>query len=161
VRNQLRFGNQGYRVDLIDKHPLHVQIHVNDETHDIRLAGKITPGAGRIVIDGRYLPYFVTQTPAAVWVTLDGVTRCFERRRERGQTEEASGGFTAPMPGKVIAVEVAEGDHVEKGHVLVIMEAMKMEHRIEAPGPGVVSALHCGEGELVGQGKVLLELTPD
>ena len=161
MRNQLRFEQETFRVDLIDQHPLHVHIHAGEDVHELRLEGKLSPGKGRVRLGDRYVPYFVTRTPTAVWVTLDGHTRRFERSRERAQAEEGHGGFTAPMPGKVIAVEVEEGETVEQGRTLVIMEAMKMEHRIEAPSPGRVSALHCREGEVVAQGTILIELSPE
>ena len=61
------------------------------------------------------------------------------------------------MPGKVIKVNHLEGDSVEKGQVLIIMEAMKMEHRMEAPVAGTVTKLHCKEGDVVDQGFQLLE----
>lgn len=65
------------------------------------------------------------------------------------------------MPGKVIAVPVEEGARVEKGQILVLMEAMKMEHRIEAPSAGVVTRLFCAQNDLVDQGFQLLEFEVD
>ena len=119
------------------------------------------PWVGRIRFSDCFLPYFVTATPTAVWVTLDGVTHHFVKSKERSQAEEGHGGFTAPMPGKVIKVMVSAGDRVEAGAVLVVMEAMKMEHRIEAPMPGKVTSLHCHEDQVVEQGVALLEFEAD
>lgn len=66
--------------------------------------------------------------------------------------------ITAPMPGKIIAVNMGVGDMVKAGDKLVIMEAMKMEMSLEAPRDGVVAAVNCAAGELVTDGAVLLEL---
>jgi 3-methylcrotonyl-CoA carboxylase alpha subunit len=62
------------------------------------------------------------------------------------------------MPGRVARVNVNEGDVVEPHQVLVVLEAMKMEHAIETPAGGVVRELHCREGDLVAAGAPLLEL---
>jgi 3-methylcrotonyl-CoA carboxylase alpha subunit len=71
---------------------------------------------------------------------------------------EPSGGLTAPMPGKVIAVHVAEGDKVKRGQALLVMEAMKMEHTIAAPGEGTVKELLYGVGDQVAEGAALITL---
>jgi 3-methylcrotonyl-CoA carboxylase alpha subunit len=74
-----------------------------------------------------------------------------------GQAEH-SGGLTAPMPGKVIALHVAVGDKVKRGQALLVMEAMKMEHTIAAPGEGTVKELLYGVGDQVGEGAALITL---
>ena len=62
------------------------------------------------------------------------------------------------MPGKVLEVHVNEGDVVEAGEPLMVLEAMKMEHRIVASEAGKVTAVHFGVGEQVAQGAMLLEI---
>jgi 3-methylcrotonyl-CoA carboxylase alpha subunit len=62
-----------------------------------------------------------------------------------------AGGLTSPMPGKVVQVLVKEGQKVVKGELLMILEAMKMEHRIVSPKDGVVEKIFFKEGELVAQ----------
>lgn len=64
----------------------------------------------------------------------------------------------APMPGLVLKVEVAEGDAVEHGSGLVVLEAMKMENEIFATGEGVVVAVHVSEGQPVTKGQLLVTL---
>ncbi|MDJ0838189.1 MAG: hypothetical protein QNK37_16860 [Acidobacteriota bacterium] len=161
MRNRFKLGDRIFQVDLLDKHPPKVHITEKEAGRETKLQGKLRPGHGALFVDDRYLPYFVTETPTAVWVTLDGVTRVFEKCKNREQAEEGHGGFISPMPGKVIKVSTKPGARVEKGAVLVIMEAMKMEHRIEAPVAGTVTALHCNEGQVVDQGFALLEFNPD
>ena len=60
-----------------------------------------------------------------------------------------SGSILAPMPGKVIAVEVAAGDTVTKGQKLLTLEAMKMEHTLTAPFDGLVLEVNCASGDQV------------
>jgi biotin carboxyl carrier protein len=59
------------------------------------------------------------------------------------------------MPGKVIAVDVAQGDAVAEGQRLVVLEAMKMEHTIVAPVDGVLAELNVEAGDQVDTGQVL------
>lgn len=76
-------------------------------------------------------------------------------------SHEATGSLHSPMPGKVIRVGVAEGDHVEGGAVLVVLEAMKMEHTIRAPYPGTIEAVNYVEGDQVDADAVLVVVTPE
>ena len=64
------------------------------------------------------------------------------------------------MDGAIVEVLVEEGSQVSKGQLLVVLEAMKMEHSIRAPEAGTVKALYCREGEMVSEGTVLVELEP-
>jgi acetyl-CoA carboxylase biotin carboxylase subunit len=68
------------------------------------------------------------------------------------------GGLTAPMPGRVVKVAVAAGDHVSPNQALVVLEAMKMEHVVEAPHAGVVSQVCVEPGQQVSAGELLLDL---
>ena len=74
-----------------------------------------------------------------------------------GATEE-EGSFTAPMPGGVLEVLVSMGDAVSAGQALLVLEAMKMEHRVTAPYDGTVTAVHVAQGDRVQQGEMLLEV---
>ena len=65
---------------------------------------------------------------------------------------------TAPMPGKIIKVAVRDGDEVEEHALLAVLEAMKMEHRIEASGAATVKAVLVKEGQIVTAGTPLVEL---
>jgi 3-methylcrotonyl-CoA carboxylase alpha subunit len=62
------------------------------------------------------------------------------------------------MPGTVVKVLVSEGDEVEEGQLLLVLEAMKTEHSVAAPHDGVVASLPFGEGASVPGGGVLVEL---
>ncbi len=76
------------------------------------------------------------------------------------QAQDPEGTLRAPMTGKIVSVLVESGQTVEKGALLLIMEAMKMEHRIEAPHEGTVSAVFYKSGDVVQADEVLLDLAP-
>ena len=73
-----------------------------------------------------------------------------------GRRPRARGPLEAPMPGKVLAVEVANGDRVDEGDVLLILESMKMELQIAAPQAGIVAGLELAVGDQVTPGQVLV-----
>jgi len=62
---------------------------------------------------------------------------------------------TAPMPGNILAVNVAAGDTVKRGQVLLILEAMKMENEIMAPCDGTIASVHTSKGSAVESGALL------
>ena len=78
-----------------------------------------------------------------------------------GRSATVGGGLVAPMPGKVLEVSVEPGQRVEAGQVLVVLEAMKMEHRVTAPADGTVTAVLVAVGDQVATGAELLAFAPD
>ncbi|QPF75658.1 acetyl/propionyl/methylcrotonyl-CoA carboxylase subunit alpha [Roseateles sp. DAIF2] len=75
-----------------------------------------------------------------------------------GEGATDAGRLTAPMPGKMVSFLAKPGDKVAKGQPLAVMEAMKMEHTINAPRDGVVAELLFAVGDQVGDGAELLRL---
>ncbi|WP_425060600.1 Glutaconyl-CoA decarboxylase subunit gamma [Sporomusa carbonis] len=65
---------------------------------------------------------------------------------------------SAPMPGKILAVNVKAGDSVKRGDVLLILEAMKMQNEIMAPADGKVSEIRVSAGQTVATGDVMVIL---
>ena len=65
------------------------------------------------------------------------------------------------MPGKITAVNVINGEQVEAGDVLVVLEAMKMEHSIRAARDGVIASVHVSLGDQIDDGMDVLEMEPE
>jgi biotin carboxyl carrier protein len=94
------------------------------------------------------------------WVFARGETwRIGKATGRAARPAEEEHMLTAPMPGRVSAVHVRDGQTVQKGDVLVTLEAMKMEHAVRAPRAGTVSCLAASPGKMVGLGDVLLDVT--
>jgi len=96
-----------------------------------------------------------------LWFSL-GNAKAYRVKTERGtgQASAADGAIIAPMPGKVIAVDVAEGQSVTAGQRLMVLEAMKMEHALAAPFDGVVEGLSVSAGAQVQVEAVLVTVVP-
>jgi len=108
----------------------------------------------------------VTYADDAFDVHLEGNVRRFvfapPPSAQMGSAEKAAAGgahVNAPMPGKIVKVAVREGDAVEEHALLVVLEAMKMEHRIEASAAATVRSVLVEEGQIVTAGTPLMELS--
>lgn len=83
-----------------------------------------------------------------------------ESRRSARHGGLATPEVTAPMPGKVLKILVAEGAEVNAGDPLVVLEAMKMETVLSAESPARIAKITVAEGQMVDHGAVLIELSP-
>jgi biotin carboxyl carrier protein len=133
---------------------------------DRELAAQFTPnadGGGILAIDGRRYPIFGARRRESILVSVGPASFEFKpaeglsRRRARGL---AAAEVTAPMPGKVLKVLVRDGDLVEAGQPLVVIEAMKMETTLAAERAALVKHVRVEEGQTVDHGAVLIELSP-
>ena len=116
-------------------------------------------GSGGLVadLDGERVHATVVRSGRELTVFAGGLTYRLQLREfEAVQDEEAGGRLTAPMPGSVIEVLVKEGEAVEQGRALMIIEAMKMEHTILAPTAGRIARVRFAPGEQVKEGDQLI-----
>ena len=88
----------------------------------------------------------------------DDRAKQIEELTGKGRKVAVGGGIKAPMPGLVVRVEVTEGQAVEVGDGLVVVEAMKMENELRATVKGVVEQVHVKAGERVEKGAALVTL---
>ena len=110
-------------------------------------AHRASAGAWRFHVDGRDL---------AVEVVDERTARIRELSAAAGGASVA-GSLKAPMPGLVVKVEVSEGEEVEKGRGLIIVEAMKMENELKAATSGKVERILVAAGDAVEKDQVLIE----
>ena len=142
-------------------HELVMAPRANDEGYDIAIDGD----AGFAEID--FLPtthgdWAEQQPDGEIFVFERGQAHeiSFARERGTGHASAADGDIIAPMPGKVIAVDVADGDTVTTGQRLMVLEAMKMEHALNAPFDGKVTQLAASEGGQVQVEALLARVEP-
>ncbi len=130
---------------------------------EVRVEGREASGDLTVWIDG-LLRRFGAERSGDVVTVFDGA-EVFEFRLPdpaSTRTEAAVGGdaVIAPMPGIVLKLSAILGDKVVGGAVLVVIEAMKMEHVLRAPRDGQIASLDVEEGAQVEEGEVLLRLEP-
>jgi 3-methylcrotonyl-CoA carboxylase alpha subunit len=128
----------------------------------------VAHGNGRFsVVDAMHRrPAFAARSNAGTWVYFEGRVHVIrpaspaaseQRRRGHSATDDEAA-LSAPMPATVVSVNVADGQTVSRGDVLVTLEAMKMELVVRAPREGTVARVACRAGELVQPGRPLVEL---
>jgi propionyl-CoA carboxylase alpha chain len=126
-------------------------------------AHRWSPTAIDVEIDGRRSSHRITRTGAGVHVQTrrGGIDlEVAPRFPTKAAAAVAAGSLVAPMPGIVTSIRVAPGDTVAAGQLLVLLEAMKMEHRIAAPTAGRIAEIRVAVGAQVRRGDPLLVLTP-
>jgi geranyl-CoA carboxylase alpha subunit len=116
----------------------------------------------RLSLNGHIQSAIVVAAPQhRFWVQVDGVTSVLtwlSPLPEPDERREGAGSLRAPMPGTVRAVLAEPGQAVRKGEVLMLLEAMKMEHSIRAPYDGTVTSIAHQRGDMVQADAVLLEI---
>jgi acetyl/propionyl-CoA carboxylase alpha subunit len=116
--------------------------------------------AHRWVIDGA--PAAAAASDGVVWASVRGNVWELETTPREREVERAAGGeVAAPMPGMVIAAQAVADRHVRRGDLLFVVEAMKMELRVEAPADGKVIRVLASVGQQVERGQRLAEFEAD
>ena len=99
-----------------------------------------------------------------LWLSHGGKTWCFNDQSlapAEGEAPGADGRISATSDGKLLALNVAEGDRVEPGQTVAVLEAMKMEFQLQTPVGGTVKAVHADAGAQVANRQLLVELELD
>lgn len=144
-----------YRIDARGR----VDAEVNGVAHQGHLHAADERGVA-LEVDGVRRRYWVAAHGPARYVDSTLGSTALEElpRFPVPEAEVPRGGCVAPMPGKIVAVRVEPGQRVERGQVLVILEAMKMEHEVVAPEEGTVEEVRVEAGQQVEAGAVLVVL---
>lgn len=115
-----------------------------------------------LLLNGERVTAYVSSDGAIRWITINGqttvLTKASSARKSGHSHHHAAGELAAPMPGQVRAVNVSAGDAVTKGQTLLVLEAMKMEIRIQSPSDGMVRKLLVKQGQTVEREQMLIEI---
>jgi biotin carboxyl carrier protein len=140
-----------------------VRARINGDEEIMTVIEPAFAEGGIVRIGKRAARLFSTRLRGSIWVAAGPAQFEFipvEARAARRAHGLATPEITAPMPGKVVKLPVTEGQQVEAGDVLVVLEAMKMETALHAESPAIVKQIRAGVGQMVDHGAVLLVLSP-
>ncbi len=154
-----------FPVEIMDEH----HIRFGENVLEVDLAAVGGEPLYSLIVNGESFEGYVYPSDAGWQVLLLGQFYQVQVEDEREKrlkkaiqgTLHSGAGFVlrAPMPGLVVSVPVSEGQVVEKGQILVILESMKMQNELRAPAPGIVARLRIKPGESVEQKQILLNLS--
>jgi biotin carboxyl carrier protein len=156
LKLEVEFKEGQYRVDLNDTE------YVVDST-------PISENCLSLIVNGKAFTAYFAEANGKRYVSVGGEQFCIEEAASEGvraSDHDSSAVAEAPvaaspMPGKVVKLLVRQGDEVEKGQGLVIVEAMKMENEIKSPVKGTVEKVNFGTGELVDAAQPIVEIKPE
>ena len=124
----------------------------------------------KVIVDGVEFEVDI-EMEGTIWsATVEGRTFKIEvpdsgpvvkKKRSTGTKKKKSGTVSANIPGKIVTIEVNQGDVVEEGQVILILEAMKMQNEIQAPISGTVVSVNCEEGQSIEANVPLVVIEPD
>ncbi len=163
VKYYTRVGSQEYVVDIENDGT----VYLDGTRVDVDLVRSGVDEAHSLLFEGRSYELLIDSSRFDYTITLRGEQYLVQVEDERMRRMNASrtlvlpGGdlaVSAPIPGLVVRVLVEEGQSVQEGHPLLILEAMKMENELRAARSGVVTQIKVAPGQRVEQNAVLLVL---
>jgi biotin carboxyl carrier protein len=153
-----------YSIEIIDTH----HVAIDGRVQEVDFESVSGQPVFSLIIDGKSYESYVYETEEGWQVLTRGrqYNLTVEDEREKRLRAAAGGGVVesgeyhlkAPMPGLVFSIPLKEGDKVEKGQVLVILESMKMQNELKSPKAGVVGRIRVKQGETVEQRQALLSV---
>jgi biotin carboxyl carrier protein len=160
MRYRYQAGGTVYNIKL-DRNREGYQVTIDGIPYDLQVL-EIQPGQLSLMFEGRPVTLYWANTSGKKFISMRGCTYVLEKpapaRGKRGE-EDAENIVRAPMPAQVRAVYVSTGEEVSKGANLLLLEAMKMEIRVQAPQDGVVTSVPVSAGQSVNRDQALVEIT--
>lgn len=157
-------GDQQFLVEIIDER----HVVVNDTTYEVDFDSISDQPVYSLLVDGQSYEAYVYPTEENWQILLHGRLFPATVEDEREKRLQAAGGsrvaergefhLRAPMPGLVISVPVKEGQAVQRGDVLLILESMKMQNELKTPRDGTISRVRVKSGDSVEQRQILLSV---
>jgi biotin carboxyl carrier protein len=155
-------GNREYNVKVTDS-----QVLLNGEPVSLDLVSLNENGLHLVCEGHQSREVYLGSHASGVYEVISGGHRVIARvNHEHHQRyavikEQNAGHITAPMPGLVVELLVAEGDHVDEGQVLAVQEAMKMQMQLKAPISGRIKHIAVDTGAQIGKDDLVMVLEQD
>ncbi|MGE5223668.1 MAG: biotin/lipoyl-containing protein [Omnitrophica WOR_2 bacterium] len=160
MRYRFQSNDQVYEISL-EKQGVHYQANVYGESYEFDILD-IHPGEISMNLQGRPAILYWAADGDQQWISMDGCTYLLEkpttRPKLRPGERSAEDVLRSPMPAQVRSVLVSEGENVQKGQAVLLLEAMKMEIRVQSPRSGQILRLLVKEGQPVERNQILIEI---
>jgi len=157
-------GNQTFLIEVNREN----EISVDDRPEAVDFHGIDQNSLFSLLLNNRSYEAFVEERDGEYQVLLQGRLYSVRVEDERARRlAQATRGFIpasgeiqikAPMPGLIVAVPVQEGQAIQAGQVVIILESMKMENELKAPRAGTIGRVRAGKGQSVEQNQVLVTI---
>jgi biotin carboxyl carrier protein len=161
MRYRFQNGDQVYEISMERKGAI-FHAEMDGQSYEVEVLDQ-QPGLLSLRFAGRPVTLYWAADGSQKWISINGCTYRLDRptgsRQARHSGDSSAGeSVRAPMPAQVRAVQVLEGDTVEKGQTLLLLEAMKMEIRVKAPAAGKVARVLVKPGQSVEKEQVLVQM---
>jgi biotin carboxyl carrier protein len=153
-----------YLIEIVDEH----HVSINGRMQEVDFESVSGQPLYSLIVDGKSYESYVYETEEGWQVLTRGrqYNLTVEDEREKrlraaagsGVAESGEYHLKAPMPGLVVSIPVNEGDKVEKGQVILILESMKMQNELKSPKAGTMGRIRVKQGETVEQRQALLSV---
>ena len=160
---RLASGDQVFELRLSYRRGEPIQVSIGEARHAVELQHD-DGHEGELIVDGAHLRVRCSMQGDAGWLDADGICAAWSDLSQAPpqRDDEASHGVvTSRMHGQLVRLSVELGQRVAKGDFMLAIEAMKMEHRIEAPIAGTVVEVGATAGTQVAPGALLLRIEAD
>jgi biotin carboxyl carrier protein len=127
-------------------------IDIDGETYSIQI-DEMENGQLRATVSG---VEYIVKLPEGT-----GSAPAPRRRSSSGGSRVKSGTVSTSIPGKIVTLEIAQGETVVEGQVILILEAMKMQNEVTAPISGTITSVNCSEGDNVEANMALVVIEPN
>jgi len=153
-----------YLIEIVDEH----HVSINGRMQEVDFESVSGQPLYSLIVDGKSYESYVYETEEGWQVLTRGrqYNLTVEDEREKrlraaagsGVAESGEYHLKSPMPGLVVSIPVNEGDKVEKGQVILILESMKMQNELKSPKAGTMGRIRVKQGETVEQRQALLSV---
>lgn len=155
-------NNREYRLSVKEKQKNTIRVELNGNSYDVAVEF-LNADEILLIVDGKIFNAIICSSNSAFRVCVNGlsfdikkksVSQILGGKHSQRQKKEVK----TSMPGKIVKVLVTEGDNVEEGQAVLILEAMKMQNEIKSPQKGAVTRIGPKAGESVETGALLFSV---
>ncbi len=161
----LSCNNENHCIMLDEQEPHSFVASVDSQQFFIRDLEQTAEGCSTLIVNNLRFPVWHSQpAPGSIAIQYRGQDLLFtDQLTMASNATQAgnSGDIVAPMHGNLMSINVTVGEHVTRGTLLAVMEAMKMEHRLTAESDGSIKAIYVSAGEQIAAGTLIMELEAD